>query len=114
MYHIFTVEDYKGGEQSYSINLTEEELLSELCKAFCYDLEFPEPPTAKTLKETCTDRIEERSSNYAGGDGVVMSIFETTKVSRKLIEKSIDDYVDKLIDYILKYEKYDMVSKSED
>ena len=114
MYHIFTVEDYKGGEQSYSINLTKEELLSELYEYFCYDLEFPEPPTAETLKETCINLIEERSATYAGGDGVVMSIFETTKVSRKLIEKSIDDYVDELIDYILKYEKYDMVSKSED
>lgn len=111
MYHIFTVNDYKGGEQSYSINLTKEELLSELCEAFCYDLEFPEPPTAETLKKTCINLIEERSSIYAGGDGVVMSIFETTEGSRKLIKKSINGYVNELVDYIL---KYDMVSKSED
>ena len=102
MYHIFQVYDYKGGEQYYYLNLSRSEAIANLVEIYCYDgIIVDEEPTIKSLSKLVSDAIDENSSLYAGGDGVVLSIFETTTDSPKLKELDVKDFIPDMAKMIL-------------
>lgn len=81
-YHIFRVFDCKGGELSAILNLDYESALSEYC-SFIVDkiIDYMEDNDCKNFKVTekeITDAIEDTFSIYAGGDHVVLKIYQSS------------------------------------
>lgn len=102
MYHIFQVYDYKGGEQRCSINLTKSAVIARLIEAYFGDEIFvEEEPTIESLSNLISSVIDANSSSYAGGDGVVLSIFETTTDSPKLKGLDVDNFIPDMAKVIL-------------
>lgn len=102
MYHIFRVYGYKGGEQACDLNLTKSEAITSLIEAYCGEGVFvDEEPTIESLSKLVSDAIDENSSIYAGGDGVVLSIFKTTTNSPKLKELAVEDFIPDMAKMIL-------------
>ena len=107
MYHIFRVYDYKGGKQSCDLNLTKAEAITSLIEAYCVDeiivdeIIVDEEPTIESLSKLVSDAIDENSSLYAGGDGVVLSIFKTTANSLKLKELYVEDFIPDMAKMVL-------------
>ena len=102
MYHIFRVYNYKGGEQSCDLNLTKSEAIINLIDAYCGGGIFvDEEPTIESLSNLVSDVIDENSSSYAGGDDVVLSIFETTTNSLRLKELNVKDFIPDMAKMIL-------------
>ena len=87
MYHIFQVYDYKGGELSSCINLTESQFISELVDRVIYDVEEIDLtlPLNK-LKSELLSSIK-ASTDYAGGDdSVVISCYKSTATGLKPLD----------------------------
>lgn len=81
-YHIFRVFDYKGGELSASLNLDYLSALSSYC-SYILDkvMDYMEDNDCKNYKITekeITDIIEDTFSIYAGGDHVVLKIYQSS------------------------------------
>lgn len=81
-YHIFRVFDYKGGELCATLNLDYESALAEYC-SFIVDkiIDYMEDNDCKNFRITekeVTDVIEDTFSSYAGGDHVVLKIYQSS------------------------------------
>jgi hypothetical protein len=99
-FSIFKVYDYKGGELSSSVNLSEDEFIGELAEKFD-DLDGD--PSELTVEEI-QKQIEEMESDedfystYAGGDGFCGEIYEHK--GSNLEEVSISDFIPQIAAYI--------------
>ena len=87
MYHIFRVYDYKGGELSSNINLTEDEFISELIETIFNDLDAIDLKlTNDRLKNDLLSQIKP-TTEYAGRDSsIVIECYKDTPNGLEFIE----------------------------
>ena len=69
MYHIFKVNDYKGGELDSSVNLTKEELIEQIADYFVTDEDFTLEQWKNVIEETILE--EAHLVEKADGLGVI-------------------------------------------
>ena len=100
MYHIFKVNNYKGGELDHDINLEKEDLIELIS-------EFFECPEYKTLTlEQLTAAIESKilsddnDDKYADGKGL---LFETNEEDGSLMELEWVDFAEDIAKQLIKW-----------
>lgn len=105
-YHIFKVNDYKGGELSTSLNLLKQDFIGEILEDFIdYDeIEFDQgTPDILKLSKDILGNIKELGK-YAYGDSQVAEFFSTDEVSANLKSLDLEKFVrDNIIDIVKQY-----------
>lgn len=66
MYHIFKVDDYKGGELNSDVNLSKQELIKLIAERFYTDEDF----TLDQWKAAIDEEILKEIPNHEGADGL--------------------------------------------
>lgn len=99
MYHIFKVNDYKGGELDWETNLSKQDFLEEISDQFNLE-EYEDLEYEQLLKAI---RIElsnpEFENKYAGGKGRLFK----TKRNGKLKELNWIDFVELITEQLIKW-----------
>jgi len=102
MYHIFKVNDYKGGELDYDTNLEKEDLIEIISESFntseykAFDLErLTTAIREELLSEDC-------NSLYADGQGV---LFQTNEEDGSLMELEWVDFAEDIANQLIKWRK---------
>lgn len=105
MYHIFQVYDYKGGELSSQINLTEEEFIGELIERVLNNDEIDLSLSISEIKLQLISAIRP-ATKYAGGDAaIVIECFKSSDASLEFIDHehfiktNFQLFIDKLKSY---------------
>lgn len=104
MYHIFQVYDYKGGELSSQINLTEEEFIGELIERALNNDEIDLSLSISEIKLQLISAIRP-TTEYAGGDSIVIECFKSSDTSLEFIDHehfiktNFQLFIDKLKSY---------------
>lgn len=100
-YHIFRVFDYKGGELCTTLNLDYESALAEYC-SFIVDkiIDYMEDNDCKNFRITekeVTNVIEDTFSIYAGGDHVVLEVYQSSNDGKL---RRYDFPMNAIVDYV--------------
>jgi len=99
MYHIFKVNDYKGGELDWETNLDKSDFIEEIADQF--NLEEYGGLEYEQLFEAIHKELSEPSFNhkYAGGKGILFK----TKRNGKLKQLEWIDLVEPIADQLIKW-----------
>lgn len=100
MYHIFKVNDYKGGELDFDTNLDKDALIKVISESF----DTPDYKALDLGQLTTAIReemlSEERNSLYADGQGV---LFQTNEEDASLMELEWVDFAEDIAQQIIKW-----------
>jgi len=88
-YHIFKIEDYKGGYLRYDINLTKEEFVFELY----YLIQDEDYPISKMTGEDLAEYIGTNISDCPGRGSFTFDLLKTRKKDSKLVPINIYDFL---------------------
>jgi hypothetical protein len=93
-YHIFRIEDYRGGYLRYEINLTKKEFIFELY----YLIQDDDYPISKMTEEELAEYIGTNISDWAGRGSFTFDAFKTRKKDNKLVSINIYEFLSDIIE----------------
>lgn len=99
VYSIFSVSDYKGGELHESLNLSRDAMLTQVMEYGFYGDDLFSCETEYDLREAIKEG--DQTNIYAGGDGIVMSIY--VHKDNKIRTFNPSNLEDEIVDLWLRY-----------
>jgi hypothetical protein len=100
MYHLFKVNDYKGGELSYETNLDKESLVETISEVF--DTSEYKAFNLDQLTTAIREEMlsEDRNNLYADGQGV---LFQTNEEDGSLMELEWVDFAEDIAKQLIEW-----------